>query len=291
MNALDEAFELGKKYENASFHESDTQRAEVDAEFQKLKLGSNFPELAAELVSGQLKARDEKIAELEKELEEEKGKKWMNSPEEAPSLLLQETNLEMERLKDRIAEDKEKVDAAEFFGKIWYDRYAQLFVSMELMRQYGIVYTVEDKIWNIYKSWKREVDGYYSEPSEKENEYASVSHTTVLPDGSAFFTASFPLPKNHWIYEEKKEYEYPPMLCRKGTDDPQRDFFAKALTEAGRYALRSATMNGKEDYDPDAVIQNLIVGYLGYWTPDGLSDDQWANPPQYRKNKNDKFNT
>lgn len=24
--------------------------------------------------------------------------------------------------------------------------------------------------------------------------------------------------------------------------------------------------------DPDAVLQNLVVGFLGYWTPDGLSD-------------------
>ncbi len=31
-----------------------------------------------------------------------------------------------------------------------------------------------------------------------------------------------------------------------------------------------ATMKGKEqDFDPDALIQNLIVGMLGYHTPTG----------------------
>jgi hypothetical protein len=39
-------------------------------------------------------------------------------------------------------------------------------------------------------------------------------------------------------------------------------------------------MNGKDaDFDPDALIQCLIVGFLGYYTPDGLSSDEWANPP------------
>lgn len=28
---------------------------------------------------------------------------------------------------------------------------------------------------------------------------------TILPDGSAFFTASLPLPKDHWLYAPRAE--------------------------------------------------------------------------------------
>ena len=40
-------------------------------------------------------------------------------------------------------------------------------------------------------------------------------------------------------------------------------------------------MCGKEDdFDPDALVQNMITGLLGYHTPSGLSEmgDDWANP-------------
>ena len=90
-----------------------------------------------------------------------------------------------------------------------------------------------------------------------------------LPDGSGFFTASMPLPKNHWLYEPNCK---PPMPFRRGTDDPSREEWAAKITEAAKYAIRGATMSGKDmDFDPDALIQNLIVGMLGYWTTDGLS--------------------
>ncbi len=102
---------------------------------------------------------------------------------------------------------------------------------------------------------------------------------TVLPDGSAFCTASFPLPKDHWLYAETDEYEPPPMPFRRGTDDSERKDWEAKVRAAGRYAVRSATMNGKEkDFDPDALVQNLVVAMLGYHTPDGLSKDGWANP-------------
>lgn len=43
-----------------------------------------------------------------------------------------------------------------------------------------------------------------------------------------------------------------------------------ALKKAGQYAVRCATENGTiNDFDPDALIQNLIVGFLGYHTEDG----------------------
>jgi hypothetical protein len=58
-----------------------------------------------------------------------------------------------------------------------------------------------------------------------------------------------------------------------------REQLRVALWDAGKYAVRSATMNGAEmDFDPDALCQNLVVGMLGYFTEDGLSGDAWANP-------------
>jgi hypothetical protein len=70
------------------------------------------------------------------------------------------------------------------------------------------------------------------------------------------------------------------MPFRLGTKHPQRKQWEQMIRAAGEYAVRSATMKGKEmDFDPDALIQNLVVGFLGYFTDDGLDhDDPWANP-------------
>lgn len=90
-----------------------------------------------------------------------------------------------------------------------------------------------------------------------------------LPDGTVLSIMSGPLPKGHWIYEEADE---PPMPFKMGTDDPRREEWTEKIRAAGRYAVRGATMSGKEsDFDPDALLQNLIVGMLGYNTPDGDS--------------------
>jgi hypothetical protein len=38
-------------------------------------------------------------------------------------------------------------------------------------------------------------------------------------------------------------------------------------------------MNGKEmDFDPDAMVQNAIIGFLGYSTKDGLGSESFQNP-------------
>ena len=104
-----------------------------------------------------------------------------------------------------------------------------------------------------------------------------MSDHTVLPDGSAFSTLSMPLPGDHWLY--RAGHNTPPMPLRLGTTDPRREKFVEAVWAAGRYAVRSATMNGKEpDFDPDALVQNLVVGLLGYFTPDGLGSEAWENP-------------
>ena len=35
-----------------------------------------------------------------------------------------------------------------------------------------------------------------------------------------------------------------------------------------------------DDFDPDALVQNMVVGMLGYWTYDGFSHlDEFDKPP------------
>lgn len=130
-----------------------------------------------------------------------------------------------------------------------------------------------------------------------------IEEVTLLPDGHGYAVMSLPLPEDHWIYgdptaENHREgfsYEPPPMPLRVGqhqhiwiglpsqqagvTTPWPRERLAEAIRAAGRYAVRAATMQGREmDFDPDALIQNLVVGILGYWTANGLTDDEWANP-------------
>lgn len=99
---------------------------------------------------------------------------------------------------------------------------------------------------------------------------------TVLPDGSGFFTASFPLPKDHWLTADG--HNVPPMPWRMKAGEG-RTTVAEKVREAAKYAIRASTANGTEqDFDPDAMVQNFVVAMLGYWTADGLSSDAWANP-------------
>jgi hypothetical protein len=95
-----------------------------------------------------------------------------------------------------------------------------------------------------------------------------IDGVSRLPDGSGWATASWPLPKNHWLYAEG--HDEPPMPFKRGTDDQSRKEWEEKIREAGKYAIRASTMNGKDDdFDPDAMLQNLVVGMLGYHTPDG----------------------
>lgn len=101
--------------------------------------------------------------------------------------------------------------------------------------------------------------------------------TTILPDGSAFFTTNLPLPKDHWIYGGGNT---PPMPLRMPAS-PERDEMVSKIWEAGKYAVRVATMHGREDdFDPDALVQNLVVGLLGYHSADGLSHDLPDDDPK-----------
>lgn len=106
-----------------------------------------------------------------------------------------------------------------------------------------------------------------------------IDELVVLPDGHGFATMSLPLPADHWLTKETEQYEAPPMPFRLGTDHPQHNEWVEKIRAAARYAVRAATMNGKEnDFDPDALVQNMVVGMVGYWTADGLSSDDWSNP-------------
>jgi len=111
-----------------------------------------------------------------------------------------------------------------------------------------------------------------------------------LSDGSGFAVMSMPLPKDHWLTADPDKFEVPPMPFRMGTasapiHNKTREMWAEALTKAGRYAVRAATRNGKvEDFDPDALVQNIVIGMLGYNTPEGLSSDEWANPKEEEDN-------
>ena len=125
----------------------------------------------------------------------------------------------------------------------------------------------------------------------------------------AFGTMSMPLPKTHWIYDKGPDnFNVPPMVFRMPANEsvlmlrklggaltrhpasevvPGHSWLTKqelsqAIREAGKYAVRCATMNGaEEDFDPDALLQNLVVGFLGYFTEDGFSkEDAWANPKE-----------
>lgn len=131
----------------------------------------------------------------------------------------------------------------------------------------------------------------------------TVKEVVILPDGSGAGTVSFPLPKDHWLYRPST-FNVPPMPFRLGTDEvfffgvtkklpPEggtlagelrpidKRAFERAIRAAGKYAVRCATMNGTDpDFDPDALLQNLVVGMLGYWTANGFTDDTWANPAE-----------
>ena len=104
---------------------------------------------------------------------------------------------------------------------------------------------------------------------------------TVDEQGPGFMTASFPLPKDHWLYQTDKDgfTPPPPMPFRLGTDNPKHAELCDKVLAAARYAIKASTRNGKdEDFDPDAMARNMVVGMFGYHTPDGLSQDSWANP-------------
>ena len=111
------------------------------------------------------------------------------------------------------------------------------------------------------------INGGWLRPPEKPKGMKGLTMDntcTVLPDGSAFATASWPLPKDHWLYAPRGEW------------DSARDEYAEcplpiltnaqrqAVTAAARYAIRCATMCGQDqDFDPDAMVLNMAYALCG----------------------------
>lgn len=100
-------------------------------------------------------------------------------------------------------------------------------------------------------------------------------NTPILPDGSSFFTASYPLPSDHWLYAPPtegwdSERDCSPELPRPILTHDQR----QQVIAAVRYAIRAATMNGQqENFDPDALVQNVVVALCGFY-------DSARRPPE-----------
>lgn len=89
----------------------------------------------------------------------------------------------------------------------------------------------------------------------------------ILPDGSSFFTASFPLPAGHWLYAPRPEGWDKERDCFPDQPKPILTHELRPqVIVAVRYAIRAATMNGQEkDFDPDALVQNAVVALCGYY--------------------------
>ena len=87
---------------------------------------------------------------------------------------------------------------------------------------------------------------------------------TVLPDGSAFAVASLPLPTDHWLYapHEYRDGEVEPVELPAPILNHQAH--GETVRAAIRYAIRGATMCGKDvDFDPDALVQNAMYALCG----------------------------
>jgi len=103
-----------------------------------------------------------------------------------------------------------------------------------------------------------------------------VDWATKLPDGSGAATISYPLPKDHWLTEPGCDEPPAPFLI--GTEDApklnmSRQTWADAIKIAAKYAIRASTENGKiDDFDPDAMVRNFIIGMIGFYTPNGKSE-------------------
>jgi hypothetical protein len=95
-----------------------------------------------------------------------------------------------------------------------------------------------------------------------------ITQLPLLPDESSAFVTASPLPSDHWLY--KANDNPPPMLMQCGTAHPDRKALETAIRAGVRYAMKASTDHGRDnDIDPDALVNNCIIGILGYFTPDG----------------------
>lgn len=92
-----------------------------------------------------------------------------------------------------------------------------------------------------------------------------MNTVNILPDGSAFAVASWPLPKDHWLYAPScTEWDSERDTSADTPHPILHEAHREAVREAIRYAVRGATMNGQEpDFDPDALVQNAVYALCG----------------------------
>lgn len=140
---------------------------------------------------------------------------------------------------------------------------------------YQVVYCI-DKIDSGGKSKQnvvlRMIDAFNISLRDAEKPPGKVwaPKAALLPEmtgeGRGGTVASFSLPEDHWLYQSIEES---PAPFKMGISD-ERDRMRVLITEAARYAIQGATLSGKAtDFDPDALVQNFIIGMLGYNTPNG----------------------
>ena len=97
-----------------------------------------------------------------------------------------------------------------------------------------------------------------------QQESATFSAATILPDGSAFATASWPLPKDHWLYAPRGEWDSVRDEYSECPAPILNNSHAQAVRAAVKYAVRGATMCGQDmDFDPDAMVQNSVYALCG----------------------------
>lgn len=91
----------------------------------------------------------------------------------------------------------------------------------------------------------------------------TIVSDAILAD-RAFAIASLPLPDSHWLYAPREYAEgadVPKELPRPILNHTEH---REAVVAAIRYAVRGATMCGKEpDFDPDALVQNAVYALCG----------------------------
>lgn len=85
----------------------------------------------------------------------------------------------------------------------------------------------------------------------------------ILPDDSAVTLASLSLPEDHWLYKKHDFVEGQIEPAEKPKPFLTRNV-ADSVTKAAQFAIRRATMCGQEDkFDPDALVQNIVVTFCG----------------------------
>ena len=91
--------------------------------------------------------------------------------------------------------------------------------------------------------------------------------------------ASFPLPKDHWLYAPR-EYDVDAENPKELPSPILTHALRAEVVSAIRYAIRGTTMCGKEtDFDPDALVQNAVYALCGPYGSAALAAPAQAEAP------------